>query len=256
MRPVQHVKYFTAVKAVLSGLSLSLFLPNGIGEYTGRTVYMDEGKRLSSISLNVVGSMAQLIVTLIVGLGSLLYLRHYTWQGIPEVEGLSGLWLNGIFSMIALGTLILIITYFRLSWLARLLEKIPFINKYKLVVEGLENFEWRYLTRILVLSLIRFCVFAVQYVVALKLMHTEITINNALCTTSVLFLVLAILPTIPFADIGIRSQVATQLFGLLTKDTFGIVATTACIWFVNLILPSMAGTLFISGIKIFKKQLK
>ena len=103
------------------------------------------------------------------------------------------------------------------------------------------------------MSATRFCAFAVQYIVALKLMHVNIDFANALCTTSVLFLVLAILPTIPFADIGIRSQVATQLFGLLTNNIFGIVATTACIWFVNLIIPSVAGTLFISGIKIFKK---
>ena len=253
MKPVQQVSYFIAVKAVLSGLSLSLFLPNGIGEYAGRTVYMEEGNRLRSVSLNVVGSMAQLIITLVVGLFSLLYLRHNTWQSLPQVQGLSGLWLNGIFSMIALGTLILIITYFRLSWLALLLEKIPFVNKYKLIIEGLENFEWKYLTKILILSITRFCVFAVQYIVVLKLMHVQIDFINAFCTTSVLFIVLAILPTIPLADIGIRSQVATQLFGLLTGDIFGIVATTACIWFVNLIIPSMAGTLFISGIRIFKK---
>lgn len=253
MSPVQKVSFFTAVRAVLSGLSLSLFIPNGIGEYAGRTVYMEEGNRLRSVALNVAGSMAQLIVTLVAGLISLLYLRNNTWGGLPQVQGLSGLWLNGVFSMIALGTLILIVTYFRLSWLALLLEKIPFVNKYKLIIEGLENFEWKYLTRILILSAIRFCAFTVQYIVVLKLMHVNIDFTNALCTTSVLFLVLAILPTIPFADIGIRSQVATQLFGLLTNNIFGIIATTACIWFVNLIIPSVAGTLFISGIKIFKK---
>lgn len=256
MKPIQRVSYFKAISAVLSGLSLSLFLPNGIGEYTGRTVFMDEGNRLRSVALNVVGSMAQLIITLIIGISSLFYLQHYTWFNLTQLQGLSQLWLNGIFSMIALGTFILLIAYFRLSWLIMLIEKIPFINKYKLLIEGLENFEWRYLTKILILSAIRFTVFAVQYIIVLKLMQIDISLVNAFCTTSVLFLVLAILPTIPFADIGIRSQVATQLFGLLTNDIFGVVASTACIWFVNLIIPSVAGTLFIFSIKIFKKQLK
>ena len=42
---------FTAYKAVLSGVSLSLFVPNGIGDYAGRLVYMREGNRLKSITL-------------------------------------------------------------------------------------------------------------------------------------------------------------------------------------------------------------
>jgi uncharacterized membrane protein YbhN (UPF0104 family) len=33
MRPVQRVSFLTSVKAILSGLALSLFLPNGFGEY-------------------------------------------------------------------------------------------------------------------------------------------------------------------------------------------------------------------------------
>ena len=71
---VQPVNYFTAYKAVLSGVSLSLFVPNGIGDYAGRLVYMEEGNRLKSITLTVVGSMAQLIITLTGGLAGLLYL--------------------------------------------------------------------------------------------------------------------------------------------------------------------------------------
>src|SRR5438045_2620438 len=35
MRPVERVSFLTSVKAILSGLALSLFLPNGLGEYPG-----------------------------------------------------------------------------------------------------------------------------------------------------------------------------------------------------------------------------
>ncbi len=61
---IEQVNYFTAFKAVLSGLSLSLFVPNGIGDYAGRIAYMHEGNRLRSVTLTLVGSMAQLVVTL------------------------------------------------------------------------------------------------------------------------------------------------------------------------------------------------
>lgn len=253
MRPVERVSFITAIKAILSGLALSLFLPNGFGEYPARALYMKEGNRLRSVALNVAGSMAQLIVTLVVGTASLIYLKTFAWATSEPLEGLSVLWLNGIISMIILGTLILLVTYFRLSWLTRLAEKIPFMQRYKYLIENVEAFHWKELTRILGLSFIRFIVFAIQYMVVLHLFEVKISAVNAFCTTSVLFLFLAILPTIPFADVGIRGQAGTQLFGLITPDAFGVIATIAVIWFVNLIIPSAAGSLFLLGVKLFKK---
>lgn len=254
MKPVQSVSFLTSVKAILSGLALSLFLPNGFGEYPARALFMNEGNRLRSIALNIAGSMAQLIITLVAGLLSVIYLRNYTWQTQPQMQGLSVLWLDGIISMIVLGTALLIIIYFRLSWLTQLFKKIPFVYKYKIFIQSLETFHWKELTRILYLSLLRFIVFVVQYIVVLQLLHVKIDITDAICTTCVLFLILAILPTIPFADVGIRSEAGSQLFGLITPDIFGIVATISLIWFINLIIPSIAGSLFLLNIKIFRKQ--
>jgi hypothetical protein len=256
MRPVQKVSFLTSVKAILSGLALSLFLPNGFGEYPGRAVYMKEGNRLRSVALNVAGSMAQLIITLVAGIVSLIYLRTYSWNAAPQTQGISILWLDGIISMILMGTVLLTLVYFRLSWLTRLFEKIPFVNRYKYFIERLETFHWKELTRILNLSCIRFVVFVVQYILVLHVLEVKIDIMDAVCTTCVLFLLLAILPTIPFADVGIRGEAGRQLFGLITPDVFGVVVTTAVIWFVNLIIPSAAGTLFFLGIKIFRKQEK
>ena len=253
MRPIQQVSFLTSVKAILSGLALSLFLPNGFGEYPARALYMKAGNRLRSVALNVAGSMAQLIVTLVAGIVSLIYLKQYSWKNTQGIEGLSILWLNGIISMIIMGTLLLIVIYFRLSSLAKLFEKIPFVYKYKYFIEGVETFHWKELTRILYLSCIRFIVFVVQYILVLHLLEVKIDVVDAICTTCVLFLFLAILPTIPFADIGIRGEAGRQLFGLLTPDAFGIVVTIGLIWFVNLIIPSAAGSLFLLGIKLFRK---
>jgi hypothetical protein len=254
MRPVERVGYLTSVKAILSGLALSLFLPNGFGEYPARALYMKEGNRLRSVALNVAGSMAQLIVTLVPGVISLIYLKAHVWSKTTEIQGFSVLWLNGIISMIIMGTALLILIYFRLSWLTLLAEKIPFVQKYRYLIEGLETFRWKELTRILNLSCIRFIVFAVQYIVVLHILNVKIDVVDAVGTTCVLFLLLAILPTIPFADVGIRGEAGRQLFGLITADAFGIVVTIAVIWFVNLIIPSAIGSLFLLSVKIFKRS--
>ncbi len=252
--PVQHVNYFTAWKAVLSGLALSLFLPNGIGDYFGRIAYMNEGNRLKSVALTIVGSMAQLIITLVGGFIGLIWLKNNGWKETPQLQGLSVFWINSIVSMIGMGILLMLFIYFKLSWLTVLVEKIPFVQKYKWLIEHLETFHRRELTRILFLSFIRYCIFIVQYLLALHIFNVQLSWTNAACTTSVLFLVIAILPTIPLADIGIRSEAGRQLFGLLSANTLGIIVTTAGIWFINLIIPAVAGSLFILSIKLFRNR--
>lgn len=251
---VEKKNFFTAFGAVLSGLSLSLFVPNGIGDYAGRILFMHEGNRLRSVTLTLVGSMAQLIVTLAGGFIGLVYLQHNGWNDVKELQGLSFFWVNGIIFMIAMGTLLMLFIYFRLNWLTVMFEKIPFVYKYRFMVENLEHISKKDLTRILWLSIIRFTVFIVQYLLLLHIFGVRLNTFDAACTICVLFLVLAILPTIPVADLGMRGEAGLQLFGILTSNTTGVIATTTGIWLVNLIVPAMAGSLFILGIKIFRNR--
>ena len=51
LRTLQPVSFFTAYKSVLSGVTLSINTPNRIGEYGGRILYVQEGKRIKAISL-------------------------------------------------------------------------------------------------------------------------------------------------------------------------------------------------------------
>lgn len=249
---IQPINFFTAYKAVLSGVSLSLFVPNGIGDYAGRLAYMNEGNRLKSITLTVVGSIAQLIVTLTSGLCGLWYLSRNVWMDMSH--GLSAYWINGLVFLTGLGALLLLFIFFKLNWLTILFEKIPFIHKYRFMVENLETISRIDLTRILSLSASRYAVFIVQYIVMLHIFNVQLNIADAVSTVSVLFLVLAILPTIPVADLGMRGEAALQLFGLLSINKLGIIATTAGIWVINLILPAVAGSLFILGIKLFRNR--
>lgn len=254
IKPVQQVPLFTAFKAVLSGLSVSLFIPNRVGEYVGRIVYMKEGNRLRSILLTIVGSMSQMAATLIAGVAGLFYVRYNVLGDTKHLEGLSALWFNGLIYVLILGTILHMICYYKLSWMATLLEKIPFINRYKYLFEKVEDFHWKELTRILSLSTVRYVVFIVQYLLMFKVFDVEMGITDGAAMVSLLFLVLAILPTIPMAELGVRGEASTQLFGLLSTNTLGILYASAGIWFINLIIPALAGSLFILTIKLFRNK--
>ena len=68
IQKVQPISFSRSFRAILSGVSFSVSTPNRIGEYLGRILYMEEGNRLRVISLTIVGSMSQLIITLFAGI--------------------------------------------------------------------------------------------------------------------------------------------------------------------------------------------
>ncbi len=251
---IQAISFLKSFRAIFVGQALAFNTPNRVGEPAGRVMYLEEGNRLRGIVLSMVGSMSQMIVTFVIGLAGLIYLRLFLLNTTHQLEGLSSFWLDGLMYAITIGTVLLILMYFRLSWLIRLLEKIPVVARHRFFVEKLEDFHWKVLTKILLLSVSRYVVFVVQYVLLLQVFEVHVQWIDAASLVCVMFLVLAVVPTIALAELGFRGKLSIQLFGLLSVNTIGIIATAAGIWIINLILPAIAGTLFILGIRLFKNK--
>jgi hypothetical protein len=51
-----------------------------------------------------------------------------------------------------------------------------------------------------------------------------------------------------------RGEISWQVLKVFSTNIFGIFWTTCTIWLINLILPAIAGSLLIVGIKIFKNR--
>ena len=251
MQRIEPVSFFRAYRAILSGLSFSMFIPNGVGDYIGRTLYMHEGNRLRSVPLNIIGSISQLIVTLITGAAGLLYMKNT----ILHIEGLNAYWISGLLYAILAALLFFFLIFFKISWFTVWFEKIPFIQRHRIFVQSLEHFSLQQLTQILLLSILRYGVFIIQYLIVFQLFNVNIPIVQAAFAVSVLFLLLAVVPAVPnIAELGVRGEASRQLFGLLSTNTAGIVFSAAFIWIVNLIIPALAGTIFIMSIKIFNRN--
>ncbi len=77
---IYHINFMKAFKAILSGVAFSVTMPNRIGEYLGRMLYMPEGNRLKSISVTLVSSLSQLYVTITSGVIGFVFLRNQLIQ--------------------------------------------------------------------------------------------------------------------------------------------------------------------------------
>jgi uncharacterized membrane protein YbhN (UPF0104 family) len=246
IQKIQRVSFFKAFKAVLSGVSFSVTTPNRVGEYLGRVLYMDEGKRIKAISLTIAGSMSQLLITLLMGIVGLLILK----APIENSGMISSFWMEvllyGIFPTLAILTLF----YFKLPWLVSRIDRLPGVKGYAWIIESLEDFNATLLMQLLSLSAVRFFVFIVQYYLLFRLFDVHVSLGQCWSAVSVSFLVMAVIPTIAlFTDLGLRGKVSLKLLGLFSSNSLGIGLTAVSIWFINLVIPALAGSLLILGMK-------
>lgn len=254
VNPYHPIGFLKAYEAVLSGLSLALNTPNRIGEYGGRVLYLQPDFRLKGVALTVVSSISQLLVTLVMGWVALWILRPVILNaGISEAS-LTGSMFTALQLVILLVTLLSALFYFRIQWLMQLLGWIPLVKKKFSFLLVLEHITVSLLFRVLFFSFLRFLVFAVQYLLIWNALGAMLGAWQGFWCVALLFLVMAVIPTFAIAELGIRGKVSVAITGFYTSNSLAIVAGTAGIWLLNLVLPALAGSVFLLTIKFFKER--
>lgn len=252
MKVLQPISFATAYKSVLCGVTFSLNTPNRMGEFAGRILFVEEGKRIKAITLSVAGSMAQLIITMLMGCFGLAWLLINS-DSREVLMGVSVFWLQLFLYGSILSTAIFIFFFFRFSWLIKLLAKLPYADRLTKYINVLETFDAKILLRLLLISFFRYAVFVLQYIFMLQLLQVEQNVWLGFWIITVMFWILAIIPSFAIAELGIRGTVAKALFSY-SSNTIGILTATFGIWFVNLFIPALIGSLLILGIKIKKQK--
>lgn len=256
LRPVGGIPYRDAFRAVFTGATFACFTPNRMGEYLGRMLYVEEGRRISSISLTIVCSVAQLLITLALGLAGTLYLRQHLYRGLafPERHALE-FWLNTFLFVVFLLLLSLTFIYFRLSRLMGILGRLPAAGKFLRYVKILDQCDATVLWRVLSLSFCRYLVFLLQYALVFPVFGVFLGFAQAGAGMSVVFLVMAVVPTFTFlTELGLRWGASIQVLELFGAGAVGILAASLAIWLINLIIPALIGSLLILSIKLFKSK--
>lgn len=250
VRVVYPISFWQSFKAVLSGVSFTVTTPNRVGEYLGRMLYMPEGKRLQVISLTVICSMSQLLVTLLIGTASFFILG----TGLIKAGIISALGFRFIaFGLVAM-LVLLALFYFNLAVLERWLERWAKGRTWLYLVHAIQAFDPRRLGLLVFLSAVRYGVFAAQYLLLFRLFEVAVPVGTAFGLVSLVFLALAIIPSIALIEVGLRGEVSLQLIGLFAANHLGILLTSVTVWFLNLIVPALAGSLLILSVRLFRQR--
>ncbi len=245
LRHSVKVSFIASLRAIFSGTTFAFFTPNRMGEYMGRIIHIEEGKRISSITLTIVCSIAQLLITMIAGCIGLLFIRSH----ISVVYGVNIIfWINLLLYVIAVCSLVLTLFYFRLSWLVKWIERIPRTGRWMAYIKVVDGFNATILLRILSLSGVRYLVFVIQYYLLFRVFGVEIGWWQTFWSVSAVFLVIAIVPSIAvLTELGIRWKASMEIIQLYSANSAGILAGSLAAWIINLVIPALIGSIMILG---------
>lgn len=250
VRSLRPVKFLTAYKAVLSGVSFSVALPNRVGEYLGRMMYQPEGSRLKTISLSIVGGLAQLLATIAWGTLGLIVLKEELLIAYPPFS----IW----FQFAIYGLLFVLLCtglfYFNVSVVVRFFNRWLSNHHFLYLVESLKNFNAAFLLQLFLLSSVRYGVFLVQYIILFHFFGVDVPALTIVPVMSVVFLALAVVPSIALLEVGLRGEISLTLMGLFSVNSLGIGLTSVTVWALNLVIPAVAGALFLLNLKLLSKN--
>lgn len=251
--PLEKFSFYKSFKSVLAGCSVTMLTPNRIGEYGGRIIYVQEQNRLKAISVTILGSMSQLLVTMLMGTCGLIVLRFLP-ESIERVTFLPWLLGNILLYVSISFTVILILLYLRIKWVLAVMEKIGFLKNFVKHIKVLDVFSGKQLLRILFLSFSRYMIFILQYVLLLNVMEVDVSIILCFWLLTIFYLIMAVAPTIGFLELPVRAAASVELFKIYSINILGIQAAALGIWLINLVIPAIIGSLLIFGIKILKDR--
>ena len=241
---IENISIMTAYRAVFTGITVSTFTPNRIGEYGGRVFCLEQGDRIKAVFITVLCSMSQLLVTILYGSISLFILFD---EILIDKTFLS-------ISLLILLNLFLLFSYFNISHIVNFLGKFKLIKSFKKYLEVLVMYNYKDLIIAFIYSNTRYFIFSLQFIILLHVFGINISFMDAILSVMLIFFFITITPTITIAEIGVRGSVAIFVLGLFSSNDIAILSSTTLLWLINLIIPAIIGSFFIFSLKFFRSK--
>jgi len=244
---IEQVSFLKSLEAVFSGLTISFFTPNRIGEYAGRVFHLKSADRIQATLITVVENLSQLLITIVVGSVSLLFYLH----GFVKMDG----YFFGVATvLIVLFVISVLLVFLNVSVLGKLPGKIKWMKSWVRYLEVFGYYSTLELVQVIGLAFLRYLIFTTQFYLLLELFDVSVSYPVALLMISMTFYVMSFVPTILLTEIGVRGAVATYFFGLVNDHLPSVINATMSLWLINLVIPALAGAVFVFMFNLEKRN--
>jgi len=237
-----------ALRAVLGGISISLFTPNRIGEYGGRLLFVPAKHNWWAVVATLVGSFAQNLVNIAIGLiGVMVFLLF-----MPE---LPYAFRSGLGVLVVISLCVAIAVYFHMPSVGRFIGRInvpKWLSKPQRAFAMLNKVHVPDLTGALALSFLKYVVFCSQFLMMLAYFGVEVPVVWMMSGIAVMYLMQTSVPLPPFVDVMVRSELVILLWASFAVNELSVFAASFFIWIINLLIPAFFGLMAISTINVLQ----
>jgi len=244
IRDVEKISFYRAIESVFCGLTLAVFTPNRLGEYGGRVFFLSPKRRIVGVVVMAVGNIGQMVLTNFFG-AIAIYAFAYRFLNFNA-------WIIYPLGLVIVAYCIFfLVFFFNIKWLNRLLLSIKFMRKYERFYSILARYSKQELFKILMFCLARYVVFTSQYLVLFLWLIPGLSPVDIVMMICIMFFIQSALPSLDLFEVGVRSLTASYFFSFVTHQDVAVIACTATIWFVNIIIPAILGTYFVFKLNFF-----
>lgn len=262
LQPIALINFRDALKSVLTGVALGSFTPWRVGDMVGRSFSLRNIQAKYAMLLSVVCNLSQLFSTVFWGLLSICF--FILVLPLPEILNYPPI-LNHFFITLSIVlTALSALCYLRLPFWTKTLEHHlqrwwKNISSYRNL---LKKFRSRDLGKLCLMSLLRHTVFTSQFALLLHLFDLHIPFLHSFMMISLIYFIMAAIPSFALADLGIRGSVSLFVFSsylsLQNMDiphaSWIMFTTSSMIWIINLLLPAIGGSFFIFHLRFFSPK--
>jgi len=223
---IHEISFFEAAKQVLAALTAGIFTPNGLGEYAGKALYYPKSEAKNVIFLNLICNGIQMILTVVFGTIGLLFLGYWKW----------------VLAILGLSLFFILFSIF--------LKKIK-IKGYSIekLIQKINEIPKQIHQKNIVLGILRYLVFSHQYYFLFLAFDVDMPYWTLISTIAVVYFLASSLPTFQFLDFAVKGSVAVYFFGILHVNEWIVVFISTLMWFLNVVLPVIAGSYFVLNFK-------
>ena len=224
-----QVPFPALLRSIVAGITVGFVTPGRSGEFIGRVLFLNDDNKSRVFYLSSIGGMAQTAASLIVGVPFV-----FIWRSDPFI------------TEIVIGSAaVYLFAFLRFDILNRFFSSRPFLQKYGMIIDqndlpGFDTQIW-----VLLLSFLRFAVYTFQYVLLLRFFGIGADMVTLFTHSVVYLLVQTFSPLMPLLDFSYRGASALYVFNGFTENNVAILSAVMIVWLINLVIPAVAGYLFI-----------
>ncbi|PID94466.1 MAG: hypothetical protein CSA89_01560 [Bacteroidales bacterium] len=225
------ISFSLSFKSVLWGYTGAFITPNSLGEYPTRSLHLSNDCRARSVLLGFFSSAIQTAVISICGVIGLIFWLDCHYFYISQ-------WI--LFGMPMLFVILIVAFLVRFRGIIAFFTKIGLhsLAKYTDILLLISR---RQIIALIVVSILKFSVFSVQFLLILSFCGLNISWSNAMIDITVFYLFMTYIPLMNLFEVAVRSSVAIIVFGSYTETNTPIVFGSIIFWLLNFCMPTVIG---------------